>query len=208
MRKIADKDWPKCCICGERKDVCIDGKYYCNKHYQSMKKYGHPFGEKRKSTNSFKVIGDVLTIVTKNGDVFLADVEDKEKLEKYSWCLSKTGYAVANINHKVTKMHRYILGVKDQKVVVDHKNRDTCDNRKDNLRICTCADNARNKTVSRNCKSGYIGIRLTDHGKYNVRITFDRQEIHIGNFETLDLAIAARKEAEKRYHGEFGSNQE
>lgn len=205
MRKIKDKDWPKCCICGERKAVCIDGKYYCNKHYQSMKKYGHPFGQKRKSTNSFNVIGDRLTVVTKNGDVFLADAEDKGKLEKYSWCLSKSGYAVANINHKVTKMHRYIMDIDDPEIVVDHKNNNTHDNRKCNLRICTARENSMNQSGNEG-RELPVGIKKTPNGKYVARIMVSRKQIHIGTYSTLNEAVYAREQAEDKYCGEFASH--
>ena len=160
----------------------------------------------RERTNTYVVQGDILIITTGKGVEILADADDLEKLNKHSWCISKTGYPVANINHKVTKMHRHILGLTDPSIIVDHKNRNPFDNRKANLRICTAADNARNKSVSKKCKSGHIGIRKTPHNRYNVRITCGRKEIHIGNFKTLDEAIVARKAAEEMYHGEFGSH--
>lgn len=186
----------------------IKQKYYCNRHYQSVRKYRHPFGKRRESTSKFTVIGDILTVTTKSGEVFLADSEDVELLSKYSWCKSKKGYAVANIKGKVTKMHRFIMGVSNPEVIVDHKNRDRHDNRKSNLRICTTTENARNRSVSKHCSSGFIGIRITEYGKYNVKITFSGKEIHIGNYDTLEEAIRARKIAEGKYHGEFGSNNE
>ncbi len=158
----------------------------------------------RKSTNRFVIMGEILVIITQNGDVILADSEDYPVLSKYSWCISKKGYAVANINHKVTKMSRYILGANNPKDVIDHKNNIKLDNRKKNLRKCTQAENVRNRTGK--SKNGFIGIRLTPQGKYNVRITIDRREIHIGNYDTLEEAIKARNEAEDKYHGEFGSH--
>lgn len=160
----------------------------------------------RRRTNTYKVHGDILVITTSKGVEIIADADDLEKLNKYSWCISKTGYPVANINHKVTKIHRYILGLTDSSIIVDHKNRNPFDNRKTNLRICTTTDNARNKSVSKKSKSGHIGIRKTPNNRYNVRITCNRKEIHVGNFKTLDEAIAARKAAEDRYHGKFGSH--
>lgn len=120
--------------------------------------------------------------------------------------MSKTGYAVARIEGKVVKMHRFIMGVTDASVIVDHKNKDTHDNRKCNLRACSCADNARNKSVSKGCKSGHLGIRRTKDGRFNVRITKDRKEIHVGNYTTIEDAIRARENAEIKYHGEFASH--
>lgn len=125
---------------------------------------------------------------------------------KENGCKSKKGYAVANIRGKVVKMQRYIMEVNDQKAVVDHINRNIFDNRKKNLRICSQAENCRNKSVSKKCKSGYLGIRVTKHGRYNVRITVNRKEIHIGNYGTLEEAIKAREMVEDKYHKQFASH--
>lgn len=184
----------------------VDGAYYCNPCYQRVHKYGTPIPKKRKNTNTFTTAGEVLLITTRNGFNYIADADDRELLEKYSWCRSATGYAVANIGHKVTKMHRYIMGITDPNVLVDHKNRNIYDNRKENLRICTHAENCRNKSVSKNCKTGHLGIRQTKEGKYNVRITSNWKEIYIGNYETLEDAIKAREAAEDKYRKEFGSH--
>ena len=185
----------------------VNGKYYCNSCYGRIYRYGSPIPRERKSTNTFSIVNNnTLVITLKNVTKYYADAEDKELLEKYSWCKAVTGYAVANIGNKVTKMHRYILGITDPKVIVDHKNRSICDNRKQNLRICSVKENARNKSVSKNCKTGHLGIRMTKEKKYNVRITFNRKEIHVGNYDTLELAINAREAAENKYHKEFGSH--
>lgn len=189
-----------CCICGKPKSGSYEGKQYCNKHWQSMYRYGQPYGSPRKRTNQYLVEGNSLRIITSKGDVILADAEDYNKLSKYSWCISKTGYPVANINGKVTKMHRYLFGMTNPQIVADHINHNPLDNRKTNLRICTMAENSRNKG------GGYAihGIRKTKHGKYSVRIMFQRKEYHIGNFPTYEEAVRARYEAEDKYHGEFG----
>ena len=194
------------CRCKKNGGCKIYGVYYCNPCYQRIYHYGSPVPRKRKSTNTFTVVGENLVITLKNGIKYYADAEDKELLEKYSWCRAATGYAVANINYKVTKMHRYIMGITEPNILVDHKNRNIYDNRKENLRICTRAENCRNKSVSKNCRTGYLGIRFTKEGRYNVRITKNRKEINIGNYKTLDEAIKAREDAEDIYHKEFGSH--
>lgn len=200
-------DERKCCICGGKFSCCFDGKPYCNKHYQRMRKYGSPEMPQRKRRNTNYEMGDSLVIVTSKGDVILTDLEDRPLVERASWCVSKTGYAVANIGGKVVKMHRYLLGdsIRDGELV-DHRNRNTLDNRRSNLRPCSHAENMRNVRTSRSNSVGYLGIRRTKDGKYNVRIVADRKEHHIGNYDSLELAIAARQKAEDRYHGEFASH--
>ena len=196
-----------CVVCGGKFSVHIDGVPYCNKHYCRIKKYGSLERHPRKSTNKFEIIGNVLKITTANGCEILADAEELEKLKRYSWCVSKQGYAVANVNGKVVKINRYILGLDNcEGKIVDHINRNKLDNRKANLRFCTQKDNARNISVSKNSKSKVLGVRKTKHGTYNVRIVADRKEYHIGNFETIEDAIFARHKAEIKYHGKFASH--
>jgi hypothetical protein len=151
-----------------------------------------------RNTNKYEV-----KIITKKGEEIFIDYEDFEKVKKYCWCISKTGYPVANINHKVTKLHRYILNLKDSKTIVDHINRNPLDNRKCNLRICSALENARNSSVSKNNKTGRLGISLTPQGKYRARIMVNRKEIRLGNYEKIEDAIEARKQAEKKYFKEF-----
>lgn len=46
---------------------------------------------------------------------------------------------------EVNYLHRFILGfVKGDKIEIDHINRDRLDNRRDNLRVCSHAENQRN----------------------------------------------------------------
>lgn len=198
MRKIPPELWPKCCICGKPKSGQIDGKFYCNKHWQSMYHYGQPYGHIYKSKNHFEIKGNVLYITTRKGEVILADATDYEKLSSHSWCISRTGYPVSNINGKTTKLHRYLLNLNDPKVVVDHKNHDTLDNRRSNIRICTQRENARNKGGK-----DVHGVRKTPCGNYAVQIMFNRKHIYIGTYKTYDEAVQARYEAEDKYHGEF-----
>lgn len=199
MRKIPDELKPPCCICGKPKAGSIEGKFYCNKHWQSMYRYGTPYGKQRERTNSYVCKGDVLYITTAKGEVILADSSDLEELSKHSWCISKTGYPVARVNGKVMKLHRYLLKLDDPKKVVDHINHNPLDNRRSNMRVCTSQENSRNKGGGHPIH----GIRLMKSGKYQVRIMFQRKEYRIGYFTNLEDAIKARFEAEDRFHGEF-----
>lgn len=155
------------------------------------------------ATNNFYIDkGDFISLFSKGNEIII-DKEDFDKVSKYTWCISKTGYAVANINGKVTKLHRYILDLKNSNQIVDHINRDKLDNRKNNLRFCSQKENSRNCSLSKNNTSGHVGIDKTKFGKYRARITVNRQEIRLGNYDTIEEAIDKRKQAELLYFGEF-----
>ena len=152
----------------------------------------------KKNTNKY-----VLQIITANNNKFLVDYDDFEKVSKYSWCISKTGYAVANIKGKVIKMHRYILNVTGPDVVIDHINGNKLDNRKVNLRLCTSRENTLNSSTSKNNKLGVLGISTTREGKFRARIYVYGKEINLGHYKNIEDAIIARQKAEEQYFKEF-----
>ena len=130
------------------------------------------------------------------------DDEDFERVNKYKWYYSKKHGAMIRREPRGISwmMHRFILNA-PKHLEVDHKNGDNIDNRRENIRLCTHADNMRNRKVGKNV-SGYKGVR-NNHGKWQAYINFNNKFIYLGNF--YDKKEAARKynEAAKVYFGEF-----
>ncbi len=201
-RKPKQKCTETCIVCGGKFASHFDGQPYCNKHYLRMHTHGTPELKPRERTNTYDVQGDVTTITTSDGKTFTIDTADLEKVRRYSWCFSKTGYLVANVRKKVVKLHRYLLNA-DANQIIDHINRDPTDNRRANLRFCTAKENSRNTSLAKNNTTGFTGVRITKTGRYSAKITVNRKEITIGTFTTLDEAANARKNAEMHYFGEF-----
>jgi hypothetical protein len=75
----------------------------------------------------------------------LVSPEDYPRVMKYSWYY-RDGYALAKINYKEVRMHRYIMDVSDPEMIVDHKDRNRLNNTRDNLRIIDYLQNANNRT--------------------------------------------------------------
>jgi len=168
-----------------------------------MYKYGCVFqGSKSKWTN--KVIEDEngCRIVTAKGEEIMVDRSSLPVLTRHSWCISKTGYAVANISKRVTKMHRLLMDCPDN-LVVDHINGNPLDNRRANLRVCTPKNNSRNKGLGKNNSTGIMGISPLPGGRWRARIMVNREEKALGHFDSLEDAIKARRDAEARYFGQF-----
>lgn len=147
------------------------------------------------------------------GKFAIVDDEDYEELSKYKWCAiyspkTKSFYAsrraLVNGKKKPIAMHRQILDFPDK--LVDHINKDTLDNRKNNLRICSYSQNNMNKRVQSNNKLGLKNIIFVETAnKFRVQIYVKRKMVYSAYFDTLKEAIIYRDEALKKYHGEFAN---
>ena len=193
----------KCEICGSENEVCRfkGGIRVCSKHYMQLYTHGKIYKDgKKRTTSTFAIDNGVLVIKTAGNVEILADPHDHDLLKNHSWCISKTGYAVANIKGNVVKMHRFLLNFPDG--IIDHINGNPLDNRRHNLRITTATVNARNIGAQSNTKSGKIGVSPIAGGKkWRARIMVDRREIRLGHFDKFDDAVYARRTAEMRYFG-------
>ena len=114
------------------------------------------------------------------------------------------GYIQFSVLGKLYSGHRlawlYEHG-KFPKNQIDHINHDRIDNRIDNLREATNAENHKNRTMQSNNTSGYNGVYWReDRRRWYVSITIDQKTKHIGYFKAKDDAVSARKEAEKKYN--------
>lgn len=84
---------------------------------------------------------------------------------------------------------------------VDHINGIRDDNRWRNLRSVTQVENSRNARMPDRNTSGTVGVSWHVRTKrWRARIKVHQRYIHLGNFPSKDLAIAARKAAERKYN--------
>ena len=90
------------------------------------------------------------------------------------------------------------------KLIVDHINGNRLDNRKSNLRICHKEKNPINCKKYKNNTSGCKGVSWSKRlNKWQVTININKRHIYLGLYSDLEEAITVRKEAEKKYFGEF-----
>lgn len=183
-------------------------KGYCNRHYKQFKKYGHILEITQHITNEIIDCGDYAEMILCNrqGEEVgraMIDLEYVDVVKDYKWRLNNYGYVV---NDKVGKLHRFLMNP-GEGLVIDHINRNRLDNRTCNLRTCTPHENCLNKSTQCNNISGYPGVSWDKtRNKWLVHITFNRKQIHLGRFNTLEEAIEARKQAEVEYFGEYAPN--
>jgi len=85
------------------------------------------------------------------------------------------------------------------KGLVDHRDLDKTNNKWENLRDSNSSVNKRNVDLQKNNKSGVVGVRLEETGKWYAYIYAEGRLIALGRFEYKEDAIFARMTAEKKY---------
>jgi hypothetical protein len=146
-----------------------------------------------------------LVIRRRDGSVYYSRIskEDIPKIQKVKWFLFKTYrqvYIRSSMKYNGIFLHEYLIG-KKKGFFVDHKNRDSLDNRRRNLRHVTVYQNGWNMKVRKDNVSGYKGVHFhKPTNKWNTRISVKGKRICLGHFEILEDAIKVRKLAEKKYH--------
>ena len=162
--------------------------------------------ERSKKANLYDLTNEYGIGYTNNtGECFYFSLEDYDAISKYCWheVVKKTGYRIlkawdADLKREITMAE--LLGCKHW----DHKNRNTLDNRRENLRPATPSNNAQNRTKQKNNTSGIIGISWNKRQQQWVaRIGVNGTKKNLGSFANKTDAIRARLKAEKEYHGEF-----
>ena len=203
------------CTCGSKieKDIRVDG--LIAGHSRScgclQKEQAYKSCKARKKQNKYDLSGDYGIGYTNNVDpsdpthkrnYFYFDLEDYDIIKDYCWCFDKDGYLFTMCDFHSIKIHRLIMNCPDN-MVVDHIKHNNYDNRKKELRVCSVLKNAQNRKSGKN-SSGKQGVRFDKkRKKWTAFLTIKRKYVLLQSFDTLEEAVAARKEAEDKYFGEF-----
>lgn len=126
---------------------------------------------------------------------------------KSAGCLNPNGYTDISVDGRKYKGHRlawlYVYG-KWPPQMLDHKNLNKSDNRIENLREASRAQNEQNKRPRSNSSSGVTGVYWNKCAKkWQAYIKVDRAYRYLGIYEDFDIAVAIRRNAEKTFFGAF-----
>jgi hypothetical protein len=149
-------------------------------------------------------IQDVWCIPLQTGRISLIDTESVSLCLGRNWSEHPEGYVVENsgfgTNPHPKKLHRVVM---PSGKIIDHIDGNPRDNRRQNLRPVTAAQNCMNRKKSKTCRSKYKGVTQRSPGRWRARININRKAIEIGNFSSEEDAGRAYNEAALNLFGEY-----
>lgn len=180
----------------------------------------------KKSFNNYEIRGEITAIFLENkaGEKFetLIDTEDLDRIKEMDlhWHLrydvkTEGYYAKAtetyydNEKRKQRSIYLHIEIMKSntsEKEYVDHKNHNTLDNRKDNLRITTFQKNTMNRnSKNKNNSTGYRNVILDKRsGKYKILLCINYKSFRVGKlYEDVHEAGRDAEKYRKQYYKEY-----
>lgn len=115
--------------------------------------------------------------------------------------ISTKGYRQISVNYTRVMAHRlawFMTHGQWPDGQIDHINQNKDDNRLSNLRLASNKQNAENITMFKHNKSGRRGVRWASrNGKWIAEIKHMKKNRHLGLFENIVDAVAARMRAER-----------
>lgn len=141
------------------------------------------------------------------GQFAIVDDADFEWLSQWKWHYS-IGYAYSKelkeLGGKTLLMHRLIMNT-PKGMDVDHKDLDTLNNQRSNLRNCSRSENMANQ-VRVESSSGYKGVtRDRARNKWKTQLMFHGKNIFQERFDDKVDAAKAYDKAAIEYFGEFAN---
>jgi len=137
----------------------------------------------------------------------LVRIKNRFKYQVGSILGSKTKKGICvKIKGKHYRLHQLVYlyyhgHIPDQ---LDHINRNPFDNRIENLRPATSSENARNRKIFENNKSGVKGVCWNKRiNKWGVSCSLNKKQNHLGYFEDIFSAACVAFSARNKMHGSF-----
>lgn len=138
-----------------------------------------------------------------------------EKTKRYRRCkigyinngnISSNKYMVIGIDNKKYLIHRMIFlwhhGYLPK--LIDHIDRNTRNNKIENLRHATMSLNMANRKINNNNTSGFKGVHFEKKiNKYVSHIAYNNKSIYLGSYNNREEAAKAYDKKAKELYGDF-----
>lgn len=172
----------KCLNCGKETISKRNNIFCSNECYLEFRKRPNQIIEKEQYA---EIIIRSMKYGTKH---IVIDLEDAEKCKNYKWFLSfdeiLNSFYVKTSKYPYS-LHRVIMDC-PKGFVVDHINHNILDNRKENLRICTHAENMKNRKRVREC------VNCIDLKRQNEKLQKENEEL-----TTINARLLGRLEVDE-----------
>lgn len=136
---------------------------------------------------------------------------NKKWAGKVAGSIRNDGYIEITLNDKSYLAHRIVLEMHNGKIPegmqIDHINHDRIDNRIENIRLVSANENGKNQSYCKANKSGFNGVSWHSVAKkWRARLKVEGKEIHIGLFDSPELASMAieREKINRGFHENHG----
>lgn len=195
----------KCsCSCSDEKIVDVMYNKIQTKNTLSCgcikKDGGKIWSENHRKKNEYRVICENTYVKFNNCDKeFIIDSEDLDRVIAYGW-YEDGGYAKGSILGESIKLHRFILNAPPN-TIVDHIDRNTYNNKKENLRITISLINRINSKKRKDNTSGITGVYKRGNLWYS-SISIKGEKIN-KSFKIFEDAVRDRLSKEQNIFGEY-----
>lgn len=141
--------------------------------------------------------------LSNSSDFFTIDDQDSDRVSRYTWGEDKAGYVRAFKGKEKIYLHRLIANAKKGEYV-DHQDRNKKNCQRNNLRICTQAQNRANSVGRTRSTSVYKGVNWDKtRKKFLARLGINGKGKNLGRFDNEIEAAKAYNNAAVEHYGEF-----
>jgi hypothetical protein len=150
---------------------------------------------------------DAATIQLSQGKTTTISAEDLFRVTAHTWQAwfnptSGKWYTVGRVDGKQVYLHRWLTNT-PAGLDTDHRDGDSLNNTRGNLRIATRQQNGANRKLHANNTSGFRGVVHTKFDTFQAQIGVNNHQIHLGTFPTAEAAAEAYDQAATILHGAF-----
>lgn len=152
----------------------------------------------RKSKNEFQIEPHRALIILRHKGIRLEAVVDVSDLPiilalnrtwHAQWSAgSQTYYCRCRIGRDSIALHRLIVSA-EKGTLIDHRNHNGLDNRKENLRVASHTQNLRNR------RKRAKWVYQSPNGTWYARYMINRKRVYVGRFSTYESALQAVMES-------------
>lgn len=145
-----------------------------------------------------------------NGELYWKVKKGRSVVGKKVGCEDGKGYKVVMVNRKQYRVHRiiYLMHHGILPDCLDHINNNKADNRIENLRPATVAENAMNQKIRSTNKSGVKNVCWHKYSKkWTVYFWVNNNNKVFGYYDSLEKAKSVAMKVRKELHKEFARHE-